>query len=579
MGKKILVVGDWVIDEHWVASVHRSLTRSRAGRHHSRVLHELGSWILTLAGAGKTTEILHRAGSFDVTGVGEWHQKDDGALHRLLTESPSEFHHFNFATLSGGAEKLVNLGSEKSITTRVIRVWQQEGSHYAIEKRVDWEVEKKTEVCLDRLPAAGDFDAVVLKDMAKGVVTTPVVEKLQNRGAKQWFVSSKLWRPDWYGALAEKGEADKVKLCLVPPVAAEAALRKDVSRWFTDQDLISPEAVSALEKLRNDFPKAVICVLPKALSLIALVQVGEVDQLFTFLHEPKEQFQPEMPMASVFLPTMVAALLECWPEEKQKCIDRLGEVLCFVDNWMRHQFGRISSPVEWRANEEPFVQVGPKGIQATTNEAGYTLDVRIKSAQWTVASEEWREAHRCLGVIAKKRLETRRAAIEVDGYVCLVKQKRKVLRNLLTEIRSFDPDSGVSKSFMLLASPGTGKSYLVKKLADMENLELLPFNITSLHSRADLLDCFDTIVTSQAAKRERRFLVFFDEIDAHLDGQPSLSTTLFCARWKRVCTSVPARPSMSGHVYGCFAAPEAQSRSTCPRIRKDQGKAAILFRV
>lgn len=522
--KKILVVGDWVVDEHWATSVHRSVTRSRTGRQHSRVLHNPSSWILTLAGAGKTAELLFRAG-FEVRGAGVWDVKDDGPLYRLLTLPPSEFHHFNFDTLTGVAEPgmLVNLGAAGSITTRVIRVWQQQGSRYEIVNRIDWEAENAAvsdDVCRERLPVEDEFDAIVLKDMAKGVVTSSTVQKLQNVKADNWFVSSKLWRPNWYDTLASKEHRDKVRLFLVPQVAAAAASRSGISRWFTDRDLVSLEGVTAIQQIRHDFPNALICVLPKALSIIALAKLNGTDRLFTFLHEPTEEYQTKMPMASVFLPTMAAALLRCWPDTEDGVRGRLTEILRFVDNWMHHQFTRITSPFKWLAKEERSLVVSATSVSSKETHLGRSLDVRVQTALWKTTSEEWDAAHSGRGVIGNSRIETRRAAIEVDGYVCLVKQKREVLRRLLAEIRSFDPDSGVSKSFMLLASPGSGKSYLVKKLADMEMLELLAFNITSLNSRLYLMDCFDTIVTTQAAKRGKRFLVFFDEIDAYLDGQP-----------------------------------------------------------
>jgi hypothetical protein len=45
-------------------------------------------------------------------------------------------------------------------------------------------------------------------------------------------------------------------------------------------------------------------------------------------------------------------------------------------------------------------------------------------------------------------------------------------------------------------------------------------------SKADILDCFDTIVTTQAQNREEAILVFFDEINATLQGQHVYDTFL-----------------------------------------------------
>jgi predicted AAA+ superfamily ATPase len=116
-------------------------------------------------------------------------------------------------------------------------------------------------------------------------------------------------------------------------------------------------------------------------------------------------------------------------------------------------------------------------------------------------------------------LEVRRSMIEVSGYVCLLPHKRNVLRLLSAEMQAFASDRR-ARSFMLQASPGAGKSYLITQLATSHDFELLQFNITSLLSRTDLLDCFDTIVTAQARDRGRAFLIFCDEIDANLIGHP-----------------------------------------------------------
>jgi|WetSurMetagenome_2_1015567.scaffolds.fasta_scaffold30767_3 hypothetical protein len=55
--KRILVVGDWIVDEHWVTGIHRSPTSSRTGQTHRRALHSLtarrGHECVEKAGRGK----------------------------------------------------------------------------------------------------------------------------------------------------------------------------------------------------------------------------------------------------------------------------------------------------------------------------------------------------------------------------------------------------------------------------------------------------------------------------------------------------------------------------------------------
>ena len=79
---------------------------------------------------------------------------------------------------------------------------------------------------------------------------------------------------------------------------------------------------------------------------------------------------------------------------------------------------------------------------------------------------------------------------------------------------------------MLVASPGSGKTFLVNRLAKSLGMRGLKFNITQMLSKSDILDCFDTIVTTQAQNRDEKIIVFFDEINAQLGGQYVYDTFL-----------------------------------------------------
>jgi hypothetical protein len=51
-------------------------------------------------------------------------------------------------------------------------------------------------------------------------------------------------------------------------------------------------------------------------------------------------------------------------------------------------------------------------------------------------------------------------------------------------------------------------------------MTFLPFNITQLLYRQNLIDCFDSIATTQAQNSDQMVLAFFDEINADLEGSP-----------------------------------------------------------
>lgn len=115
----------------------------------------------------------------------------------------------------------------------------------------------------------------------------------------------------------------------------------------------------------------------------------------------------------------------------------------------------------------------------------------------------------------------------MDGYVCCTDSKRKALQKLVEELGSFKAKGKQEpKSAMLVASPGSGKTFLVRCLAKSIGLRYLPFNITQMLSKTDILDCFDTVVTTQVQNREESILVFIDEINAKLQNEHVYDTFL-----------------------------------------------------
>src|SRR5947207_8697463 len=55
---RILVVGDCVVDEHWITGQHRTTTGSRTSDDYSRVLNSTVSNMTSLCGAGLVASIL-----------------------------------------------------------------------------------------------------------------------------------------------------------------------------------------------------------------------------------------------------------------------------------------------------------------------------------------------------------------------------------------------------------------------------------------------------------------------------------------------------------------------------------------
>ena len=543
--KKILVIGDWVIDEHWVTGIHRSPTSSRTGESHRRALHLLNSTTQSFCGAGQTACILHQAirrnekNFCEIVGVGIWHKKDTDTLATMLDPSVAkgETPHKVIrepAEDGSAVDRLFNLGDllkDEHGTTRVMRIYQHTGSEIDLIQRLDWEIVPKDrsfwisdkEVLqnspLDEFLNTTTFDAVVIKDLCKGVISQEIVNWLANKnGLKKipWFVSSKEWKPNWFKALPKK-----IKLLLIPQVASKMAIRMGfLHSWLTKSGYLSKEAFDILDELAVEFnDKPLIVVLPDGLSILARDQKRNSRDGWRQTDSEIHPLAVGMPMASVFFPALIANLLN---KEDQSLEELLKKALNFTNKWMDFEVGRITEPASWTPKEEPKIIVD---YYEKTSKVG-----NWESFKWDVSEREWKQAFSDQGIIlknGKKTIELQRSMTEVDGYVCIVNSKRKKLRKLLHELEAFRSKRKKHPiSCMLIDSPGSGKTYLVRCISKFLKMHYLPFNITQMLSKSDILDCFDTIVTTQARNRGEPILVFFDEINATLETQQVYDTFL-----------------------------------------------------
>lgn len=219
--KKILVVGDWLVDEHWVTGIHRSPTSSRTGQAHYRVLQNTQSTIQSLCGAGQTASILYQAKCdskdlCEVIGSGVWHQEDTNSLTAMLDPKTVEgwtHHRLIHSNIKKSiAATLIHLcelvGKAQSVnygTTRIMRIYQHTGDKINLIQRIDWEmpipngkdrwITEEDKLARDKLKdlicstKTHELDAVVIKDMCKGVVSSTLINWLaETRGTVNVFV-------------------------------------------------------------------------------------------------------------------------------------------------------------------------------------------------------------------------------------------------------------------------------------------------------------------------------------------------------------------------------------------------------
>jgi ATPase family associated with various cellular activities (AAA) len=576
--KTVLVVGDWVVDEHWSIGVHRSSTSSRTGTTHYRALHLPTSTVESLCGAGRTASVLHqivRGGNrlCNILGIGIWHEKDTGVLAEMLDpvwncqQTPHQVS--GASSPSSGEEKLFNLGriiaADSRLaefacgTTRMIRIYQQTGARFSLLQRIDWETqlpdvyrnsegenvwigsERQLEDSdlskfIDRYRAT--LSGVVIKDLHKGVISDTLIKWLvENLPRVPWFVSTKEWWPSWFDIVKN---AD-VRLVMIPQVATLQAIRKgELNRWITRTGDASDGALYRMDQLGRKFrDRAMIVALPDGLSVLARdrARLGKSGLAGLVQKETgPEALVSGMPMASVFFPALIAHLLQNEDVE----FDRLlKKSLAFTHKWMSLEEKRVEEPEYWRPGPDQVLDLDADMEQTALKGQARMFDESWLDLDWEQARREWEATFSNYGILGpresgrrqsskegsmvpagRKRIEISRSMLEVDGYVCCTKQKRRTLQGIVSEIGSFaSHHKRDHKSCMLIASPGSGKTYLVRCIAKSLKLTFLGFNITQMISKGDLLDCFDTIVTNQAQNRDQPLLVFVDEINARLDGQ------------------------------------------------------------
>jgi hypothetical protein len=458
-------------------------------------------------------------------------------------EIPERAKFFNLSDALAGRAGSIGKGHVYG-TTRVIRIYQNIGTKIDLIQRIDWELRPPSphnvwvtdrEVLesfgLKDYLRSNKIDAVVVKDIRKGVVSPELVRWLVAEvGDAKWFVSSKAWAPSWFSELADSD----VRLLLIPPVAAQRAVQEGLmSCWMTRTGYVSQEAFGEIDRLCGRFKGSqhlLVVALPSGLALLAHDPSGHLaaDKRRRALAQTQAESLPlvvEVPMASVIFPALAANILrneDLNVDDRVSLKDILQDAMDFTRQWMQSEVKRVEKPEDWDPDKEPLLEFPRNG---ESYNSGSWQDFN-----WEKAKERWRQAFTKLGVIhdnGKKYLDLWRAMIEVDGYVCCVESRRKIIREVVRELRSFVAGGRQHhKSFMLIASPGSGKTYLVSRLAKSLGMHILPFNITQMASKDDLFDCFDTIITTQSQNPARPLLVFVDEMNAELDGQSVYGTFL-----------------------------------------------------
>ncbi|MGP0018507.1 MAG: AAA family ATPase [Candidatus Sulfotelmatobacter sp.] len=482
---------------------------------------------------------MHQAKSgektpFQVNGIGVWHPDDGTILQQMLTPSFNigrTPHRLRYDEPNGRTVddvKLWNLTpSDLKVvagTTRVIRIYRHQGDQIDLDQRIDWELPLTdsdfAKICKGVGKALRGISSssppiqhIFVKDLGKRAVSVELIRWLrQNFKNACWYVSSKAWRPPWFDELPKP----HVRLILVPQLAAQRAINNgDISSssWITAGGVPSQDAIKVIDELAETFSAAKIVVLPEGMRVLSrdsghayvLPVPGAADTL------------PFTPMASVFFPALGAYMIAT----KLDFSLALKNAVSFTATWEKAEAQRTRID-NWMPTPDQVLSV---------SDAAPGIDLLPwREFNWQRLESEWRQAFSGVGVVTtqdskkkqKEEFQLWRAMTDVQGYVTCIPSKRRHLLTLLREGRSLKhslPGDRRHKSFFLVDSPGSGKSFMVDCLASTLGMPCLKFNVTTLSRRDDLTDCFQKLSAAQSQSSELTPIVFFDEMNAKTDGQ------------------------------------------------------------
>src|SRR5579864_194050 len=571
--KTVLVVGDWVVDEHWIVAHDRSTTASRRGQHHYHAVHEPTSSVAALCGAGIVASLLREARlqkeqespQFNVHGIGAWAPGDQEALASMLSPGGLDGHNPFRSTTPPLVEttlptvKLHNVCADlDAATTRVIRVYLEEGRTIRHLYRLDWYKPPRpqssnslwlaTEREVDEWWEGADLadirpDVIVIKDLVKGVVSPALVKKLVSaygRKTPHWYISSKAWHlerqkdsdDEWYLSgdswLAEL-TGQVIPLMLVPAVAAERARHeRSLNAWCVDAREPSWHAMlvmDALAKALSAGKKAPDIAVLAEHALFLRTLVGDECKLVARVEPGRytghvHNFEEFVPLASVFFSALIAHMEA--GTGVTTAGDALADAITFTETWVAAEARRFTIPGPWTPSKEHR----PLTVSATPPAAGEAG--RQSWRDWRHELTDWRQARQGLGILEARHgvrtrpaIELRRAMTDVAGYICLVPDKRRAVRSLKRELRRFKDHFHGRKhgvSLLLEAEPGSGKTFLLDRIAEDLGMKLAKYNVAQWTTLSEVIASFDDIVSRQSEDADHPLIVFVDEINTQVEG-------------------------------------------------------------
>ncbi len=522
----LLIVGDWVIDEYWFLVRHHSDISTHIGYAHYRIINEPPSDIIRgLCGAGHVARVLFKLKEekkdmeINLYGIGNWNEKDTMLISHLVHDCESAKVSKKMGTIDVCNQPLnltltgftknpakayykcnqpLNLTltpiNPDSHTIRVIRLYHHVKEGLEQINRVDFDWEQKNDSSKASLPneLPETVSMIIVQDLRKGCVTKELIKELNNKYKKaSWCVRRKSEEIDWLAVVK-----DKVVLQFICPDISQ--LLNPWGSWLFENHP-SRQAIEIIDSYKK-----------KGIKNIVLSSYNrEVVALFNNnLYVGKSLVKPTLLNQLGWADAVYASLIFKILEKRKQ--DLKKEDLEFALE---------------KADEHLAIKV-PEKMKL---ELEKRKPIVTEEGKWDKVKEEWnfatgKKGKSNIGIIRRKgisNLDVWRGSTELFGYIACIEEKVEILRKIGHKLRSFKKDPSPTRplSILIQADPGSGKTSLAKALARCFGFTFVHRDITQMIHRDELVDLFDEIATKQA-NGANKILIFVDEINADLEGEP-----------------------------------------------------------
>jgi hypothetical protein len=578
--KKVIVIGDWFIDENWLVSKQHLFESTETGDIHFRARHgHLDRRNVCPSGAAGVIEILRghfspieseqssQNGSieYEFVGFGTWHPADNEVIQCVLCDrhaqekllTPNTLLGLRYADKTNGQSNegerpclydrsqtcvrkkgLYNLAKEgdadRFTTHRIVRCYEAVGGGTPhLLYRIDWQQDvpansMNPEIIPQTLDeSAGDVAAVVVEDHGKGVMTPDVVRTLIRviPESAMWFIRSKMEHPSWVGVLQE---AKRFPELVVTDFKLAEHKKAERSWWRgTEPSRAALELLGEMTGARTyqDLKK----VEPDkwmAKSVAVLLDSNQVigkagDEVFCITQPPGPRQPLNIGRTTVFYAALIAQRLERPLESSVSFRDECNGALRCAWKWSEN----VSAG--W---ENGFAGNHWKALEGLLPEG----DAAAKAWSYEKSWEHWNDASQKHGIVNLGDTRTRREVIQLwrgegmlSGYTCVGGPKRNAINRLAGLLAEFVRDKSPADPFscLLISAPGWGKSTLARSLARHFGLDYMEFSLAQMTTTDELVESLTQIASRQATD-PRRKLVFMDELNAEIGGHSAMGLLL-----------------------------------------------------